>query len=114
MKLSVGIRNRSTARTALRSMNANSSSRARAARYRYPVLVHQAAALLRASFRPRLAAAPLRFANPSPSSGWIEDLHLHALAHARHKRKRPRIDAGLLVKPNAASRTAAAIMRAWS
>src|SRR5437899_1473091 len=32
MKLSVGIRNRSTARTALRSMNANSSNRARAAR----------------------------------------------------------------------------------
>ena len=32
MKLSVGIRNRSTARTALRSMNANNSSRARVAR----------------------------------------------------------------------------------
>src|SRR3978361_885508 len=53
-------------------------------RPRYPVLVHQAAALLRASFRPRLAAAPLRFANPSPPSGWIEDFHLQALDHARH------------------------------
>src|ERR1700692_3356614 len=56
-------------------------------RPRYPVLVHQAAALLRASFRPRLAAAPLRFANPSPPSGWIEDFHLQALDHARHTRK---------------------------
>src|SRR5215475_7611674 len=44
----------------------------RPGRPRYPVLVHRAAALLRASFRPCLAAAPLRFANPSPSSGWIE------------------------------------------
>src|ERR1700704_6618474 len=58
-------------------------------RPRYPVLVHQAAALLRASFRPRLAAAPLRFANPSPPLGWIEDFHLQALDHARHTRKSP-------------------------
>src|ERR1700716_2627547 len=63
-------------------------------RPRYPVLVHQAAALLRASFRPRLAAAPLRFANPSPPSGWIEDFHLQALDHARHTRKSP-AEAGL-------------------
>jgi len=42
----------------------------RPGRPRYPVLVHQAAALLRASFRPRLATTPLRFANPSPPSGW--------------------------------------------
>jgi hypothetical protein len=39
-------------------------------------LVHRAAALLRASFRPRVAATPLRFANPSPPYGWIEDFHL--------------------------------------
>lgn len=39
----------------------------------YPVFVHRAAALLHASFRPRLATTPLRFANPSPPSGWIED-----------------------------------------
>src|SRR3982074_2495739 len=58
-------------------------------RPRYPVLVHQAAALLRASFRPRLAAAPLRFANPSPPSGWIEDFHLQALDDARHTSKTP-------------------------
>src|SRR5262249_41669742 len=50
----------------------------------YPVLVHRAAALLRASFRPRLAATPSRFANPSPPSGWIEDSHLQAVDHARH------------------------------
>ena len=25
---------------------------------------------------PRLAATPLRFANPSPPSGWVEDFHL--------------------------------------
>src|SRR5262245_5750685 len=56
----------------------------RPGRPRYPVLVHQAAALLHASFRPRLTATPLRFANPSPPSGWIEDLHLQATDHARH------------------------------
>jgi hypothetical protein len=26
----------------------------------------------------------LRFANPSPLSGWIEDFHLQAADHARH------------------------------
>src|SRR5262249_15791369 len=61
----------------------------RPGRPRYPVLVHRAAALLHASFRPRLAATPLRFANPSPPSGWIEDLHLRAIGHARHTNNRP-------------------------
>ena len=61
----------------------------RSGRPRYPVLVHRAAALLRASFRPRLATTPLRFANPSPSSGWIEDFHLQAVVHARHTTKTP-------------------------
>jgi hypothetical protein len=50
----------------------------------YPLLVHRAAILLHASFRPHLAATPLRFANPSPLSGWIEDFHLQAADHARH------------------------------
>src|SRR5213079_1352026 len=59
----------------------------RPGRPRYPVLVHRAAALLRASFRLRLATTPLRFANPSPSSGWIEDFHLQAVVHARHTKK---------------------------
>jgi tetratricopeptide (TPR) repeat protein len=48
------------------------------------VFVHRLALLLHASFRPRLAAAPLRFANPSPPSGWVEDFHLQAVKHARH------------------------------
>ena len=56
----------------------------RPGRPRYPVLVHRAAALLRASFRPHLTMTPLRFANPSPPSGWIEDSHLQAVDHARH------------------------------
>jgi len=56
----------------------------RPGRPRYPVLVHRAAVLLHASFRHHLAAMPLRFANPSPSSGWIEDSHLQAVDHARH------------------------------
>ena len=56
---------------------------------RYPVLVHRAAALLHASFRPRLTATPLRLANPSPPSGWIEDFHLQAVSHARHTKNWP-------------------------
>lgn len=60
----------------------------RPGRPRYPVLVHRAAALLHASFRPHLAMTPLRFANPSPPSGWIEDFHLQAVDHARHTNKR--------------------------
>src|SRR5260370_38617147 len=63
----------------------------RSGRPRYPVLVHQAAALLHASFRPHLAMMPLRFANPSPPSGWIEDSRLQAVDYARHTNKRPRI-----------------------
>src|SRR5829696_7652704 len=63
----------------------------------YPVLVHRAAVLLHASFRPRLAATPLRFANPSPPSGWVEDFHLQAVEHARHTMKRPGAGPGLIV-----------------
>jgi hypothetical protein len=62
----------------------------RPGRPRYPVLVHRAAALLHASFRPHLAMTPLHFANPSRPSGWIEDFHLQAVVHARHTSKRPR------------------------
>src|SRR5271156_1313131 len=40
----------------------------------YPVLVHRRTPLLHASFRPHLAMTPLRFANPSPPSGWNGDL----------------------------------------
>ena len=62
----------------------------RPGRPRYPVLVHRAAALLHAFFRPHLAMTPLRFANPSPPSGWIEDFHLQAVVHTRHTQKRSR------------------------
>ncbi|MGY3136671.1 hypothetical protein ACVWZM_007353 [Bradyrhizobium sp. USDA 4501] len=68
----------------------------RPGRPRYPVFVHRAAALLHASFRPHLAMTPLRFANPSPSSGWIEDFHLQAAGHARHTRKTPAAMPGFL------------------
>jgi hypothetical protein len=57
----------------------------------YPVLVHRLAYLLRASFRPRLAAgvvSPLHFAITSPPSRCEEDLHLPAVDHARHTKKR--------------------------
>ena len=50
----------------------------------YPVSVRQVAVLLHASFRHHLAAMPLRFANPSPPSGWIEDFHFPATEHAGH------------------------------
>jgi hypothetical protein len=58
----------------------------------YPVLVHRAADLFHAFFRPHLTMTPLRFANPSPSSGWIEDFHLQAVVHTRHTQKRPRLE----------------------
>src|SRR5512135_2797712 len=53
----------------------------------YPVSVRQVAVLLHASFRPRLAATPLRFANTSPPSGCVGDLHPQAVEHARHTTK---------------------------
>ena len=41
-------------------------------------------------FRPHLAMMPLRFANPSPPSGWIEDFHLQAVVqYSAHQRKAP-------------------------
>jgi len=30
---------------------------------------------------------PLRFTNPSPPSGWVEDFHLRAIEHGRHTTK---------------------------
>src|SRR5712691_8928722 len=50
----------------------------------YPVFVHRLALLLRASFGPSVAGTPLRFANPSPASGWVEDFHFQAAGHAQH------------------------------
>ena len=59
----------------------------------YPVSVRQVAVLLHASFRHHLAGMPLRFANPSPPSGWIEDFHFPATEHAGHTTE-PRSAAG--------------------
>src|SRR3954467_16001514 len=53
----------------------------------YPISVRQVAALLHASFRPRLAATPLRFARTSPPSGCAGDSHPQAVEHARHTTK---------------------------
>src|SRR3954471_8838667 len=50
----------------------------------YPVSVRKVADSLHASFRPRLAATPLRFARTSPPSGCAGDLHPQAVEHARH------------------------------
>jgi len=61
---------------------------ARCRRPHHPVFVHRLAPLLHASFRPRLAATPLRFTIPSPPSGWEEDFHLQAVEHARHTKNR--------------------------
>ncbi len=58
-----------------------------------PVLVHRLVRLLHASFRPRLATTPLRFAITSPPSGCQGDFHPRAVEHARHtteKSRRPR------------------------
>ena len=52
----------------------------------YPVFVHRLAGLLHASFRRTSRLSPLRFANPSPPSGWVEDFHLLAAEHARHSK----------------------------
>src|ERR1035437_4386349 len=57
-------------------------------RPRHPVLVHRLALLLHASFRPRLATTPLRFASPSPPPGWAADFHPQAVEHVRHNRHR--------------------------
>jgi hypothetical protein len=47
------------------------------------------------SWVPHLAVTPLRFASPSPSSGWTEDFHLQAVVHTRHTKKEARQLAGV-------------------
>jgi len=56
----------------------------RAASYR--ISVRRVAALLHTSFRPHLTVTPLRFANTSPPSGCVGDLHPQVMKHARHTR----------------------------
>jgi len=58
----------------------------------YLVLVHRLPPLLHASFRPRLATKPLRFAITSPPSGCEGDLHPKAVKQcSAHTRKAPGI-----------------------
>ena len=52
-----------------------------------PIPVRRAAILLHAAFRRRLATTPLRFANPSPPSRWISDLHPQVEKHAWQTKK---------------------------
>lgn len=54
------------------------------------VSVRQVMVLRYASFKPRLTTTPLRFASPSPPSGWTGDFHLRAAEHARHTIKNRR------------------------
>ena len=65
-----------------------------------PVPVRRLAPLLHAAFRPRLTTTPLRFANPSPPSSWIRDLHPQVGKHAWQTSKKPiaEIDDGLVSK----------------
>ena len=55
----------------------------------YPVLVHRLARLLHASFRPRLAATPLRFAILHLHQVGQGDFHPRAVEHARHTNTEP-------------------------
>ena len=55
----------------------------------YPISVRRLTRLLPASFRQSLTTPPLRFANPSPPSGWIRDSNPQAVKHARHTIKNP-------------------------
>src|SRR5882672_7703721 len=50
---------------------------------------HQRPCLLRAFFRPPVAGTPLRFANPSPPSGWVKDFHLQVSVHTPHTPQPP-------------------------
>lgn len=49
-----------------------------------------------ASFGPRLATTPLRFADPALPSAWVEDLHLQAVEQTRHTKEAGRLSAALL------------------
>ena len=53
----------------------------------YPISVRRVVTLLHTAFRRHLTTTPLRFASPSPPSGWTRDLHPQAEKHARHTKK---------------------------
>ena len=77
-------------------------------RPQYPVLVHWPMRLLHASFRPHLAVTPLRFANPSPPSGWIGDFHPQAAENVRRTKRSPPLFGG-----GRESQTVRASWREW-
>jgi hypothetical protein len=54
---------------------------------------------------------PLRFANPSPPSDWIEDFHLQAVDHARHTTKSPATRRGF--RSSCCSALAVLALLAW-
>jgi len=60
-----------------------------------PVLVHRPVSLLHASFRPHLAVTPLRFASPSPPSGWDGTLTRSCRTCSAYQAKGPDFDRGL-------------------
>jgi hypothetical protein len=93
----------------------------------FPVSVRRLAPLFHASFGPTLAGAPLRFAAPSPPSGWRGDFHPKAGEHARHtkgsssvSRRAPGTDTlvrrlyGLLLTSNFGSMAWIESMRSWT
>ncbi len=78
------------------------------------MFVHRAAALLHAVFRPHLAMTPLRFANPSPPSGWIEDFHLQAVVHTRHTARGPPAQKNAGGRYHRSGRTHPALPARWA
>src|SRR6266851_291474 len=83
------MRNRPIYASALGGYGLFNAELARPAYAPHRILVHRLACLFHASFRPRFAATPLRFTNPSPPSGWVEDFHFLAAGHAQHTLQPP-------------------------
>src|SRR5216684_3688334 len=83
------MRNRPIYASALGGYGLCNAELARPAYAPHRILVHRLACLFHASFRPRFAATPLRFTNPSPPSGWVEDFHFLAAGHAQHTLQPP-------------------------
>ena len=86
---------------------------ARCRRPLHPVLVHRLAPLLHASFRPRLATTPLRFAITSPPSRCEEDFHLQAVKHARHTKMGRILNAPPAASAHSDSKKASKVSFAW-
>src|SRR5258708_35873477 len=92
------MRNRPIYASALGGYGLCNAELARPAYAPHRILVHRLPCLFHASFRPRFAATPLRFTNPSPPSGWVEDFHFLAAGHAQHTLQPPFEAASLPVR----------------